>query len=66
MVAGVSQRRYAGAVEGGRGERGHCRRLEVREGFSEEVTLSENCMTSRRQTGKREQDRGGPGGVKAL
>lgn len=45
---------------------GHCFRQEVREGFSAEVTLSENCMISRRQIWKREQDGGGPGGAKAL
>lgn len=41
---------------------GHCFRQEVREGFSEEVTLSENGMISRRQIPEREQDGGGTEG----
>lgn len=45
---------------------GNCFGQEVREGFSEEVTLSENCMISRRQIWKREQDGGRPEGGKAL
>lgn len=34
---------------------GYCVRQEVREGFSEEETLSENCMISRRQIPGREE-----------
>lgn len=44
----------------------HCFRQEVREGFSKEVTLSENCLISRRQIWEREQDGGGTEGEKAL
>lgn len=50
----------------GLGVWGHCFRWEVREGSSEEVTLSEKCMISRRQQWGREKDGQRPGGAKSL